>query len=56
VTAIEPVFQFDVRLAADVSALIPGVRVAVRFNHSAETLAARWFRGVRQLFLDRQHG
>lgn len=52
-TALEPVFQFDVRLPSDAAFDYPGARVLVRFEHSAEPLAGRLYRAVRRLLLNR---
>ena len=53
VTALQPVFHFDIELPALDVAYIPGARVLVRFEHTRESLGRRWYRSLRQLFLDR---
>jgi putative peptide zinc metalloprotease protein len=52
-TSLEPVFQFDIGLPARTELDYPGARVLVRFEHSREPLAPRWYRSVRQLLLGR---
>jgi putative peptide zinc metalloprotease protein len=53
-TAFQSVFLFDVTIA-DYVAAEPrlGGRVYVRFDHGDESLAGRWYRSLRQLFLER---
>ena len=53
VTALEPIFQYDIRLPEKDFPHIPGARIQVRFEHSPETLASRWYRSLRQLLLAR---
>ena len=53
VTALEPIFQYDIRLPEKNFPHIPGARIQVRFEHSPETLASRWYRSLRQLLLAR---
>lgn len=50
--ALEHLFQFDIQLAENVADKIEE-RVFVRFEHSAEPLAYRWYRGIRRLLLSR---
>lgn len=52
-TALEPVFHFDIELPQVDVAYIPGARVQVRFEHGQESFGRRWYRTLRQLFLDR---
>lgn len=49
--ALEPVFQFDLELAATPEFRGLGHRVYVRIEHSAEPLAPRAWRAARRLFL-----
>lgn len=51
VTAVDPVFHFDLELPPDTTAYFPGARVQVRFEHAAEPLGPRWYRMLRQLLL-----
>ncbi|MCP4285221.1 MAG: peptidase M50 [Gammaproteobacteria bacterium] len=53
ITTLEPIFQYDVRLPESGFRHIPGARIQVRFEHSPETLASRWYRSARQLLLAR---
>ena len=53
ITALEPIFQYDIRLPESGFRNIPGARIQVRFKHSPETLASRWYRSLRQLLLSR---
>ncbi|MCP5418719.1 MAG: peptidase M50 [Chromatiaceae bacterium] len=53
ITALEPIFQYDIRLPQQVLRAIPGARIQVRFEHPPETLASRWYRSLRQLLLSR---
>ncbi len=53
VTAIDPVFHFDLELPPGTHAYFPGTRVQVRFSHTAEPLGPRWYRSLRQLLLAR---
>ncbi len=52
-TALESLFQFDVRL--DGAAQVPGMGsvAAVRFDHGSEPVGFRVVRAVRRLFMDR---
>jgi putative peptide zinc metalloprotease protein len=50
-TAIERVFQFDMRLSPSPSDAKYGTRVYLRFNHDWEALGWQWHRRLRQLFL-----
>jgi putative peptide zinc metalloprotease protein len=50
-TAIERVFQFDLRLTPAPTDLYYGTRVYVRFNHDWEALGFQWYRRLRQVFL-----
>ncbi len=49
--AMEPVFQFDLELAAAPEFRGLGHRAYLRIEHSAETLAPRAWRALRRLFL-----
>jgi putative peptide zinc metalloprotease protein len=51
--ALTPLFQFEIRFAADAPPQPLGARVYVRFVHSDEPLAQQWYRSLRQLFLER---
>jgi len=53
-TSFQSVFLFDLAIA-DYVAAEPrlGGRVYVRFDHGDESLAGRWYRSLRQLFLER---
>ena len=53
VTAVDPVFHFDLELPPNAMAYFPGTRVQVRFEHAAEPLGPRWYRLLRQLLLAR---
>jgi len=53
VRTIERVFQFDLQLPAPSGVVNVGGRVHARFDHGWEPLAARWYRGLRRLFLSR---
>lgn len=50
--ALEKLFQFDIKLQEPVADKVEE-RVYVRFEHSPEPLAFRWYRGVRRLLLSR---
>jgi putative peptide zinc metalloprotease protein len=50
-TAIERVFQFDLRLSPPPRDAKYGTRVYLRFNHEWEPLGWQWYRRLRQLFL-----
>ncbi len=50
-TAIERVFQLDVRLSPPPSDAKYGLRVYLRFDHDWEALGWQWHRRLRQLFL-----
>jgi len=50
--ALERLFQFDIQLAGNISDKVEE-RVFVRFEHSPEPLAWRWYRGIRRLLLSR---
>jgi putative peptide zinc metalloprotease protein len=53
-TAFQSVFLFDLTIAEPIAAAPRlGGRVYVRFDHGAEPLAGRWYRSLRQLFLER---
>jgi putative peptide zinc metalloprotease protein len=53
-TAIEPVFEFDVLLPSLPAELsFAGSRVLVKFVHDSEPLTRQWGRRLRQLFLSR---
>ncbi len=51
--ALEPLFQFDVQLEIPMDSLSVGKRVYVRFDYGHEPLFYRFFRTLRQLFLQR---
>lgn len=53
VKAFEKLFLFDIRLPPAEGYYNVGERVYVRFDHGAEPLVWRWYRGIRQLFLKR---
>ena len=53
ITAMEPIFQYDIRLPDAGFRHVPGTRIQVRFEHAPETLASRWYRSLRQLLLAR---
>jgi putative peptide zinc metalloprotease protein len=48
---VEPVFQLELSAVDASPAAKYGERVQVRFDHGNTTLAQRWFRAGRQLFL-----
>ncbi len=50
--SLERLFQFDIELAEAVADKVEE-RVYVRFEHSPEPLAFRWYRGLRRLLLSR---
>ncbi len=50
-TALRKVFQFELRLPREVHTETIGNRVYVRFGHGEESLAYRWYRALRRLFL-----
>jgi putative peptide zinc metalloprotease protein len=50
-TAMERVFQFDMRLSPLPGDVNYGTRVYLRFNHDWEALGWQWHRRLRQLFL-----
>ena len=52
-TALELLYQLDVKVAAPVAAAGVGSRVFVRFDHGASPLAYQLYRRVRQVFLRR---
>ncbi len=51
--ALTPLFQFELTLYGDALPSTLGRRVFVRFEHGAEPLADQWYRGLRQMFLQR---
>ncbi len=51
--ALEPLFNFEVKLPPRVGDLHIGGRVHVRFDHGSEPLANQLYRSVRRLFLKR---
>ncbi len=51
-TALESLFQFDVRLEPGASVPGLGALARVRFEHGAEPIGFRLARGVRRLFMD----
>ncbi len=52
-TALEPVFLFEVELLGETRPLRVGTRAYLRFEHDAATVAEQGFRALRQLFLRR---
>jgi putative peptide zinc metalloprotease protein len=50
-TAMERVFQFDMRLSPAPIDLYYGTRVYLRFSHYWEALGFQWYRRLRQVFL-----
>ncbi len=46
-------FQVEVKLPIPTKEVKIGQRVYALFDHGYEPLAARWYRGVRQLFLSK---
>jgi putative peptide zinc metalloprotease protein len=52
-STVEKVFEVDVEIAQASPSPIFGGRVYLRFDHGLESLAARWVRSLRQLFLSR---
>ncbi len=48
---LEPTFQFDLALPEKTALRAAGERVYARFDHGAEPLAQRAYRGLRRLFL-----
>jgi putative peptide zinc metalloprotease protein len=50
--SFENLFQFDVRLLSATKMKV-GMRIYVRFEHEPESLAKRWYRKVRSVFLTR---
>lgn len=48
---LEPVFQFDLQLPAELTWRQFGSRIHVRFYHGSEPLLQQWYRSVRQLLL-----
>ncbi|MBE9487383.1 MAG: peptidase M50, partial [Chloroflexi bacterium] len=50
--ALERLFQFDIELTESVTDKVEE-RVYVRFEHSPEPLAFRWYRGLRRMLLSR---
>ena len=53
VETMQPVFEVEIELPADVRVAALGGRAFVTFQHPSESLARRWWRGTRQLFLER---
>lgn len=51
--ALTPLFQFELALDGDALPGTLGRRVFVRFDHGLEPLAQQWYRGLRQIFLQR---
>jgi putative peptide zinc metalloprotease protein len=51
VTTLHPVFDVELALEEPSPAQIVGGRVYLRFDHGLESLASRWARSLRQLFL-----
>jgi putative peptide zinc metalloprotease protein len=51
--ALASSFQFDLLLPPEVTSTTYGERAYVRFTHPSETLAAQWYRRLRQAFLRR---
>ena len=52
-TAVDKVFQIDLKLPATLEVVNMGGRVYLLFDHGREPLAPRWMRYLRQLFLSR---
>jgi putative peptide zinc metalloprotease protein len=50
-TAMERVFQFDMRLSPPPDEAKYGTRIYLHFSHDWEALGWQWYRRVRQLFL-----
>lgn len=48
---LQPVFQLELTVPASDAAQFIGRRAWVRFDHGYEPLPARWYRGLRQVFL-----
>ena len=53
VTAIQKLFEIDVKLRGETRLLNVGGRAYVRFDHGWAPLAVQWYQEVRQLFLSR---
>jgi putative peptide zinc metalloprotease protein len=53
VTAMARLFQIEIELPTASGLLNVGGRAYVRFDHSRRPLAQRWYREIRQLFLER---
>ncbi len=52
-SSFQSYFQLDLEIPATAGAMNVGSRVFVRFDHGWEPLGARWYRSLRQLFLNR---
>jgi putative peptide zinc metalloprotease protein len=52
-TPLGKVYQVDLAPRGDLGLGHIGSRVYVRFDHGTEPLVARWYRGLRQVFLSR---
>ena len=52
-TTLQKLFEFDLEFPAVSDVPRIGSRVFVRFDHGTETLASRWYRDLRLLFLRR---
>jgi putative peptide zinc metalloprotease protein len=52
-STVEKIFEVDVETAPAPPSPVIGSRVYLRFDHGLESLAARWVRSLRQLFLSR---
>ena len=52
-TSFQKLFEFELEFPAASDVAHVGSRVFVRFDHGTETLASRWYRGFRLLFLNR---
>jgi putative peptide zinc metalloprotease protein len=52
-TALEPLFQFEVALPKDSPRAHIGARAYVKFQHEPRPLLVQWLRSLRQLFLKR---
>jgi len=53
VRAMQKIFQIDLELPEGTEVAHAGGRVYVRFDHGRRPLVAQWYRGLRQLFLER---
>jgi len=53
ITAVDPVFLYDLQLQDNIAVAGIGSKAFIRINHGRESLASRWTRSARQLFLSR---